>query len=182
MGFSPSVFTMWRKLLFLSFKNVFSLSLSWNPVWVPTCLRERSSLIIFIHFHIYINTLTLSTSNYQFNWSYLLGLNQEESVYKNKEHLNLYSYNVEKQLNRAYHAFFKKAQERLLSHCQEYCSSSEQISFSWSPSPLIFHLKDVMNNLAGQALSLYHVPRVQGWIVACFKQVQRILQHNCFLN
>lgn len=108
MGFSPPVFTMWRILLFLSFKNVFSLSLSWNPVWVPTSPRERSNLIIFIHFHIYINTLTLSTSNYRFNWYYLLGVNQEESVYKNKEHLKLYSYNVEKQLNRAYHAFFKK--------------------------------------------------------------------------
>lgn len=117
-----------------------SLYLYHETLSVCLPVLEKKHSVIFNHFHSYINTLTLSTSNYQFNWSYLWGVNQEDSVSKNKEHLKLYSYNLEKPLNITYHAFFKRAQERFLSHYQEYCSSSEQIASSWSTSHLMFNL------------------------------------------
>ena len=91
-------------------------------------------------------------------------MNQEAIGCKNKERLETFSYNLEKQW--LHHAFFKTAQERFLSHYQEYYGSSEQVSFSSSTSPFVFNLKDTMNNLVGQALPLHHVWRADSQIVA----------------
>lgn len=138
--------------------NFFPPLLSWNPVCVPICPKIKKSAIIYnllLGVYTYRLPYCHPPQNSQSNWSYLLGVNQEDIGCENKEHMETFSYNLEKQL--ICHAFFKTAPERFLSHYQEYCSSSEQMSVSSSPSPLIFNLKDTMNNLAGQPLPLYHV-------------------------
>jgi len=110
---------------------------------------------MYIHTHVHRSSLTLPTSNSQSNWSYLLGVNQEESGYQNKEHLKIYSYHLEKQL--IYHAFFKRAQGRRFSPATRNIT----ILLSKFPFPLLppphFNLKDLMTNSAGQALSSYGV-------------------------
>lgn len=86
-----------KKTFVFVFKNVFSLSY-WEILFVFLPVLEKENSIIYRAPPpppcILKYALTLLASNSQFNWSYLLGVNQEDSVCINKEDLKLYSYNL----------------------------------------------------------------------------------------